>query len=48
MTSLPPGLCCYQGVKHEGTAKGTLSKLDDIEIYTVSPENKNTDKGILM
>ncbi|KAJ9360444.1 hypothetical protein DTO027B9_1428 [Paecilomyces variotii] len=48
MTSLPPGLCCYQGVKHEGTAKGTLSKLVDIEIYTISPENKDTDKGILI
>ncbi|KAJ9296026.1 hypothetical protein DTO271G3_5601 [Paecilomyces variotii] len=48
MTSLPPGLCCYQGVKHEGTARGTLSKIDDFEIYTVSPENKDTDKAILL
>ncbi|GAD93966.1 dienelactone hydrolase family protein [Paecilomyces variotii No. 5] len=48
MASLPAGHCCYQGVKHEGTARGTLSKLDNFEIYTVGPEKKNTDKGILI
>lgn len=48
MTSHPPGKCCYQGVKHEGTATGEFSTLGDFEIYTKYPENKSTEKGILM
>lgn len=45
MASNPPGKCCYQGVKHEGTPKGKLSQLGDFEIYTVGEPNAN---GILM
>ncbi|KIW40993.1 uncharacterized protein PV06_06591 [Exophiala oligosperma] len=48
MTSHPPGKCCYQGVKHEGTATGEFSTLGDFEIYTKYPENKSTEKGILI
>jgi hypothetical protein len=48
MASNPPGSCCYQGVKHEGTPTGELSQLGDFEIYTKYPENKNTEYGVLM
>lgn len=48
MASNPPGKCCYQGVKHEGNATGEISTLGDFEIYTKYPENKSTEKGILM
>lgn len=48
MASHPPGKCCYQGVKHEGTATGDYCTLGDFEIYIKYPENKNTEKGILM
>merc|ERR1712000_451033 len=48
MASNPPGKCCYQGVKHEGNATGEISTLGDFEIYTKYPENKSTEKGILI
>ncbi|KAI1609909.1 esterase/lipase [Exophiala viscosa] len=48
MTSHPPGSCCYKGVKHEGEAKGEISTLGDFEIYTKYPEDKSTEKGILI
>ncbi|KAK7888024.1 hypothetical protein LTR67_009419 [Exophiala xenobiotica] len=48
MASNPPGKCCYQGVKHEGEATGDFSTLGDFEIYTKYPENKSTEKGILI
>jgi hypothetical protein len=48
MASNPPGSCCYKGVKHEGSATGEFSTLGDFEIYTKLPENKSTEKGILM
>jgi hypothetical protein len=48
MTSFPPDLCCYKGVKHEGTAKGKLPQLADFEVYTTYPENQSTEKAILM
>ncbi|PYH94395.1 esterase/lipase [Aspergillus ellipticus CBS 707.79] len=47
MASSLPGPCCYQGVKHAGVAKGSLSKIGDIEIYTVHPETPS-DKGVLI
>lgn len=48
MASNPPGQCCYQGVKHEGEAKGEFSQLGDFEMYTVKPEDGNMDFGVLM
>lgn len=50
MASFPPGSCCYQGVRHEGTSRGKLIQLDklNVEAYVVSPENQETDKGIVM
>jgi hypothetical protein len=48
MTSYPPGACCYQGVKHEGQATGSISKLNDFEIYTTYPADKSTDNAILL
>jgi hypothetical protein len=49
MASLPPGSCCYRGVKHEGEAKGELTSIGDIEAYVVKPEGQETfDKAILM
>ncbi|KAL5344055.1 esterase/lipase [Aspergillus crustosus] len=49
MASLPPGACCYQGVKHEGEAKGELTSIGDIEAYVVKPEGQETfDKAILI
>lgn len=48
MASLPAGSCCYQGVKHEGEAKGSFSQLNDFEIYTSSPADKSTENGILV
>ncbi|CRG87039.1 hypothetical protein PISL3812_04053 [Talaromyces islandicus] len=47
MTSLPPGACCYQGVKHEGQAAGSISTLNDFEIYTSYPADKSTENAIL-
>ncbi|KAL2862834.1 dienelactone hydrolase family protein [Aspergillus lucknowensis] len=48
MTSLPPGSCCYQGVKHEGVAKGTLSRVGNFEVYTVQPEDRTPENAILI
>ncbi|CEL09614.1 hypothetical protein ASPCAL12748 [Aspergillus calidoustus] len=48
MASLPSASCCYQGVKHEGTAKGSLSRVGDFEVYTVQPEGQTSDKAILI
>ncbi|PYH90775.1 dienelactone hydrolase [Aspergillus ellipticus CBS 707.79] len=48
MTSLPPGSCCYQGVKHQGEATGSYSKLNDFEIYTNYPADKSTEYGVLI
>lgn len=48
MASLPAGSCCYQGVKHEGEAKGSFSQLNDFEIYTSSPADKSTENGVLV
>jgi hypothetical protein len=48
MTSHPPGACCYQGVKHEGQAAGSISTLNDFEIYTSYPADKSTENAILM
>jgi dienelactone hydrolase len=41
MASNPPGKCCYQGVRHEGTPTGKLSQLGDFEIYTVGEPSEH-------
>ncbi|KAJ5735042.1 uncharacterized protein N7483_000167 [Penicillium malachiteum] len=48
MTSFPLDSCCYKGVKHEGVAKGKLSKIGDFEVYTVYPESQSIEKAILI
>ncbi|KAJ5266645.1 hypothetical protein N7478_009453 [Penicillium angulare] len=48
MASLPPASCCYKGVKHEGAAKGSISQIGDVEVYTVYPDDKSTKKAILI
>ncbi|KAL4880637.1 esterase/lipase [Aspergillus karnatakaensis] len=40
MTSLAPSNCCYQGVKHEGEARGEISRIGDFEVYIVKPERE--------
>ncbi|KEF54380.1 esterase/lipase [Exophiala aquamarina CBS 119918] len=48
MASNPPGACCYKGVKHEGEAKGEFIQIGDFETYVVYPEDKSTEKAILL
>jgi len=48
MASNPPGACCYKGVKHEGEAKGEYIQIGDFETYIVYPEDKSTEKAILL
>ncbi|KAH8688707.1 dienelactone hydrolase family protein [Talaromyces proteolyticus] len=48
MASNPPGSCCYQGVKHEGEPVGSLSTLNNFEIYTSYPANKSTEHAVLI
>ncbi|KAL3464546.1 esterase/lipase [Aspergillus heterothallicus] len=48
MASLPSASCCYQGVKHEGATKGTLSRVASFEAYIVQPESHTADKAILI
>ena len=48
MASNPPGPCCYKGVKHEGEAKGEFVTIGDFEAYLSYPEDKSTDKAILL
>ena len=48
MTSHGPGSCCYVGVKHEGTAKGEMKSIGDVEAYFSYPKDKSTEKGILI
>lgn len=48
MASNPPGSCCYKGVKHDGTPTGTYETVADFEAYVKYPEDKSTEKGILL
>lgn len=48
MASNPPGACCYKGVTHEGKAKGEYIQIGDFEAYISYPEDKSTEKAILM
>ncbi|KAF2664491.1 dienelactone hydrolase family protein [Microthyrium microscopicum] len=48
MASHPPAACCVQGVKHEGETFGKLEKVDNVEYYVTYPEDKKTDKAILI
>lgn len=48
MASNPPGACCYKGVTHEGKAKGEYIQIGDFEAYVSYPEDKSTEKAILM
>ncbi|KAE9374664.1 dienelactone hydrolase family protein [Stipitochalara longipes BDJ] len=41
MASLPPGECCTKGIKHEGTPKGTVEKIENITTYFARPSNPN-------
>ncbi|TVY56069.1 Hydrolase tropI [Lachnellula cervina] len=41
MTSLPPGDCCVRGIKHEGTPKGTIEKIENITTYFARPAKPN-------
>jgi hypothetical protein len=48
MASNPPGACCYKGVKHEGEAKGEFIQIGDFETYVSYPEDRSTEKAILL
>ncbi|KAL4863388.1 hypothetical protein BDV12DRAFT_189733 [Aspergillus spectabilis] len=48
MASYSPSKCCFQGVKHEGSASGEIIKFGDIEVYVKSPEDSSTERGILL
>lgn len=48
MTSHLATTCCYHGFKHGGQPRGTMSMLDDIEIYTSHPPKESTEYGLLM
>ncbi|QLQ81737.1 hypothetical protein HG537_0F04980 [Torulaspora globosa] len=39
MASNPPGACCFKGFKHEGTPKGSIADLYDIETYITGVES---------
>jgi hypothetical protein len=48
MASNPPGKCCFQGVKHEGSSSGEIIKIGEIEVYVRLPDNSSTERGILL
>ncbi|KAJ5876999.1 hypothetical protein N7455_000464 [Penicillium solitum] len=48
MTSFPAQSCCYQGFKHDGQPQGSVSMVDDFEVYTSQPPSKSTENGILI
>ena len=48
MASHPPGDCCYQGVKHEGTATGELKNVGDIKTYFAYPKDKSPEKAVII
>ncbi|KAF2877779.1 dienelactone hydrolase [Massariosphaeria phaeospora] len=48
MASNPMGQCCVIGVKHEGTAVGEVKKIDEIRTYFTYPDDKSTQKAILI
>ncbi|KAI9762561.1 MAG: hypothetical protein M4579_000364 [Chaenotheca gracillima] len=48
MTSHPPGKCCYSGVKHEGAAKGEITKVGGISSYVTYPADKSTENTVLI
>ena len=37
MASLPPGECCTTGIKHEGTPKGTIEKIENSQLSLSLP-----------
>jgi hypothetical protein len=48
MASNPPGKCCFQAVKHEGSSSGEIIKIGEIEAYVQFPVNSSTERGILL
>jgi len=43
----PPGDACFEGVKHEGVAKGEMIDVGGYQTYVTYPPSKSTDKLIL-
>jgi len=48
MTSHPPGQCCLVGVKHEGTATGSMNSIANYESYVATPKNGSNGNGIII
>ncbi|THC94142.1 hypothetical protein EYZ11_006391 [Aspergillus tanneri] len=48
MASNPMQSCCYQGFKHNGEPRGSISTVEDIEVYTSYPPDLSTEYGVLM
>ena len=50
MASHPPAHCCTVGVKHTGTAVGTISRIpfESTKVYISRPESQQTDDAILI
>ncbi|KAB5576268.1 dienelactone hydrolase family protein [Coniochaeta sp. 2T2.1] len=48
MASNPPGLCCLNGFKHEGTPEGKTKQIGDIPTYIASPtDTSHAGKAII-
>ncbi|KAJ5203926.1 uncharacterized protein N7498_004805, partial [Penicillium cinerascens] len=48
MSSNPSQSCCYQGFKHDGKPRGTITTVEEFEVYTSYPPSKSTEHGILI
>ncbi|KAF2123945.1 alpha/beta-hydrolase [Dothidotthia symphoricarpi CBS 119687] len=48
MTSNSIQRCCVTGVKHEGTPKGEVKRIDGVRTYFTYPENGATQNAILI
>ncbi|PYI21375.1 dienelactone hydrolase family protein [Aspergillus japonicus CBS 114.51] len=48
MASNPPGACCAQGFKHEGTPVGEVKNVNGVDYYITYPkDNKTPEKAVL-
>ncbi|CUS12719.1 unnamed protein product [Tuber aestivum] len=48
MASNAPGECCIKGVLHEGTPKGEVVQITEVETYITRPASGSSEKVILL
>ncbi|KAJ6024085.1 hypothetical protein N7540_004882 [Penicillium herquei] len=48
MTSNLMESCCYQGFNHHAEPRGSISIVEDIEVYTIYPQDRSTEYGLLI